>query len=169
MGEINIGYGTTMNEECWLHGNIEIGRYTQLGPRVCIYANNHNMNLMTPYNAKYLLSGKLKKHIIRKKVRIGNSVWIGYGAIILPGVSIGDGSIIGAGTVITKDVAEYSIVAGNPGKEIKKRFNEKIIDAIKHSKWWEKDIMELEDYSNLFNIDVKANPQKFINELHSKK
>ena len=75
---------------------------------------------------------------------IGNDVWIGYGATILNGAKIGDGAIIAAGSVVTKDVEPYSIVGGNPAKLIKKRFDQKTIDELLGLKWWDygPDILE---------------------------
>ncbi|MGF7012115.1 acetyltransferase-like isoleucine patch superfamily enzyme/pimeloyl-ACP methyl ester carboxylesterase [Lachnospiraceae bacterium PF1-22] len=68
---------------------------------------------------------------------IGNDVWIGYEAVILAGVHIGDGAIIGARAVVTKDVPPYTIVGGVPAKEIRKRFDESTIAKLKESKWWD--------------------------------
>ena len=71
---------------------------------------------------------------------IGNDVWIGYNSTIMPGVNVGDGSIIAANAVVSKDVAPYSIVAGNPAREIKKRFSEERIKELLELKWWEWEI-----------------------------
>ena len=68
---------------------------------------------------------------------IGNDVWIGYKAIILAGVKIGDGAIIGTRALVTKDVPAYSIVGGVPAKIIRKRFSEDIINELKILKWWD--------------------------------
>lgn len=68
---------------------------------------------------------------------IGNDVWIGYDATIMPGVTIGDGAIIATKSVVTKDVAPYTIVGGNPSKEIKKRFPEEIIKKLLEMQWWD--------------------------------
>jgi len=68
---------------------------------------------------------------------IGNDVWIGYGVTIMPGVLIGDGAIIATKSVVTRDVAPYSIVGGNPAEEIRKRFSEEKIDKLLHIKWWD--------------------------------
>ncbi|MBO0454181.1 CatB-related O-acetyltransferase [Enterococcus sp. MJM16] len=68
---------------------------------------------------------------------IGNDVWIGYEATILSGVTIGDGAIIGAKAVVTKDVPAYSVVGGVPAKEIKQRFDSKTIQKLLQLKWWE--------------------------------
>lgn len=71
---------------------------------------------------------------------IGNDVWIGYNSTIMPGVNVGDGAIIAANAVVSKDVAPYSIVAGNPAREIKKRFSEERIKELLELKWWEWEI-----------------------------
>jgi acetyltransferase-like isoleucine patch superfamily enzyme len=71
------------------------------------------------------------------KVSIGNDVWIGVRAIILSGVTVGDGTIIGAGNIVVHDVLPYSIVAGNPAKVIGSRFDPDLIDALLILKWWD--------------------------------
>lgn len=68
---------------------------------------------------------------------IGNDVWIGYGATIMPGVQIGDGAIIASKSVVTRDVAPYTIVGGNPAQEIKKRFSTEKIEQLLALKWWD--------------------------------
>lgn len=67
---------------------------------------------------------------------IGNDVWIGYDAVIMAGVTIGDGAIIGTRAVVTKDVAPYSIVGGVPAREIRKRFAPEVIERLRELKWW---------------------------------
>lgn len=71
---------------------------------------------------------------------IGNDVWIGYNATIMAGVTIGDGAIIATNATVVKDVAPYSIVGGNPAREIRKRFPEKVIEKLLDLKWWDRDI-----------------------------
>lgn len=68
---------------------------------------------------------------------IGNDFWIGYDALIMPGVTIGSGAIIGSKTVVTKDVKPYEIVVGNPGTAIKKRFDEETINKLLDISWWD--------------------------------
>ena len=67
---------------------------------------------------------------------IGNDVWIGYEAVILAGVTIGDGAVIGARAVVTKDIPPYTIVGGVPAKPIRKRFTQETIDLLLNIKWW---------------------------------
>jgi len=74
---------------------------------------------------------------------IGNDVWIGYEAVILAGVKIGDGAIIGARSVVTKDVEPYTIVAGTPAKPIRKRFDKEVIDTLEKLQWWNWSVQDI--------------------------
>lgn len=87
---------------------------------------------------------------------IGNDVWIGANAIILPGVHIADGAVIAAGAVVTKDVAPYSIVGGVPAKEIKKRFSDDIIEQFLKIRWWDWSVDQIEE-----NIEWFYQPELF--------
>ena len=69
-------------------------------------------------------------------ITIGNDVWIGYGAIVLPGVEIGDGAVIGAGAIVTKEVPRYAVVGGSPAKLIRYRFPQEIISKLLDIQWW---------------------------------
>ena len=75
---------------------------------------------------------------------IGNDVWIGQNAVILPGVHIGDGAIIGASSVVGSDVAPYTIVAGNPARMLRKRFDDELIDLMLGFTWWDKSVDEID-------------------------
>lgn len=88
---------------------------------------------------------------------IGNDVWIGYDALIMPGVNIGNGSIIATKSVVTSDVAPYSIVGGNPAREIKKRFPQNIIKKLNKIEWWNwsKEVIT-ENLELIVNNDIKA-------------
>lgn len=77
---------------------------------------------------------------------VGNDVWIGYNATIMPGVQIGDGAIIASNAVVTKDVLPYSIVGGNPTKLIRYRFDEETIAMLQTLKWWDWDIQKITEY-----------------------
>ncbi|MCA0402724.1 MAG: CatB-related O-acetyltransferase [Proteobacteria bacterium] len=82
----------------------------------------------------------------KKDTQIGNDVWIGYGATIMPGVNIGDGAIIATGAVVSKDVAPYEIVGGNPASVIRKRFDEETIDFLLKLQWWNWPIEQIKEY-----------------------
>ena len=95
-----------------------------------------------------------------KPITIGNDVWIGANAIILPGVKIGDGAIIAAGAVVTKDVDDYAIVGGVPAKLIRYRFSKEVIDKLLKVKWWEWPIEEIEK-----NIELFYQPEEFFKSI----
>lgn len=152
-GSIKIGYATTLGCNNMLGGQITIGKYCQLGFDVALHATDHPMNFMTTYINQNLFKGELKSLKQKHKIEIGNDVWIGHGVIVVGNVSIGNGAIIAAGSVVTKNVAPYSIVAGTPAKEIRKRFSETIIQEIEDLRWWDKSEKELEKIKPLFFQD----------------
>ena len=77
---------------------------------------------------------------------IGNDVWIGHKAVIMPGVTVGDGAIIGSYALVTKDVAPFSIVGGSPAKEVKRRFTEEEIEKLLTDKWWDWPIEKITEH-----------------------
>ncbi len=84
-----------------------------------------------------------KSYPSKGNTEIGNDVWVGYKATIMPGVKIGDGAIIGSGSVVTKDVEPYAIVGGNPAKLIRKRFSDDQIKKLLELRWWDWDIEKI--------------------------
>jgi len=152
-GKIEIGYATTLGYNNFLHGKVSLGKYCQLGADVALHATNHPSNYMTTYINKNLFNGDLKDLKTNKEIIIGHDVWIGHNALVLGNVTIGNGAIIAGGAVVTKNVAPYSVVAGVPAKEIKKRFSEKIISEIETLAWWDLPEAELEKVKSLFFKD----------------
>lgn len=152
-GKISLGYATTLGYNNFLHGDITIGKYCQFGADVAIHSTNHPTSYLTTYINQNLFNGKLKALKEVKKVVIENDVWIGHNAIIVGNVTIGNGAVIAAGSVVTKDVAPYAIVGGVPAKEIKKRFSDTIINELEELKWWDKSEKELEKMKPLFLKD----------------
>lgn len=126
--------------------NTMIGRYCSIGPGVHFLPQNHPITFKSthPYFYNPVYGCVENEYAPRKKLSVGNDVWIGQNALILPQVRrIGDGAIIGAGSVVTKNVPDFGIVAGNPARLIKYRFSPDGIDFLKKEKWWEKDLEEL--------------------------
>lgn len=110
---IHIGDGSGIGVNCSIHGPLTIGTDVMMGPEVVILTNSHKFNRVdVPMN---------KQGSYVEQVIIGNDVWIGMRTIILPGVRIGNGVIIGAGAIVTKDVPDYAIVGGVPAKIIRYR------------------------------------------------
>lgn len=111
---ISIGNNSGIGRYSMLQGEITIGNGVMIGPYCLIYTCNHNTKDLSVPMFKQGMD-------VMKPVVIEDDVWIGGRVIILPGVHIGTGAIIGAGAVVTKDVPEYAIVAGNPAKIIRYR------------------------------------------------
>ncbi len=133
----------------WHEGStLKIGAFCSISAYVQIYlGGEHRQDWVTTSPLNIMFERKdIDEHAQSKgDVIIGNDVWICGNAIILSGVHIGDGAIIGNGAVVSKDVAPYSIVAGNPAKHIKYRFSEQIISDLLAIQWWhwpEKSIRE---------------------------
>ncbi|WP_194852170.1 CatB-related O-acetyltransferase [Nonlabens antarcticus] len=123
--------------------NLVIGSYCSISEGVTIFlGGNHRPDWITTYPFgslhKYYPDDKnIEGHPSTKgDVTIGNDVWIGYGATILSGVSVGNGAILGAHSVLTKNIGDYEIWAGNPAKFIKKRFHDDQIKALTKIQWW---------------------------------
>ena len=112
-GGIIIGDGSGLGVNCLVHGPLEIGNKVMMGPDVVILTHTHNIDRTD------IPMGDQGSRV--SKVTIGNDVWIGMRTIIMPGVKIGNGAVIGAGAVVTKDVPDYAIVGGVPAKVIKYR------------------------------------------------
>ncbi|WP_062122317.1 CatB-related O-acetyltransferase [Geofilum rubicundum] len=149
-GKVNIGFRTTLGMRNWVHGNVSIGKYCQIGANVMINATNHPVRYMSTYINSSLFNGELYQLKQEKEIRIGNDVWIGHAAIILGGVVVGNGAVIAAGAVVTKDVPAFSIAAGIPAKVVGRRFSETVGDEIEALSWWDKSDEELEQLKPLF-------------------
>lgn len=114
---VSIGRNSFIGPDCWIRVPTEIGDYVMLAARVGIVGGDHRLDIVgTPA----ILSGRAEQ----RKVVIENDVWIGFGAIILHGVRIGEGAVVAAGAVVSRDVAPYSIVGGVPARQIGSRFAE---------------------------------------------
>lgn len=118
----------------------KIGNYCTIASSVFIGQGEHDYNQIALSGQLYDFDAYNK--YTKKDCKIGNDVWIGVGAIILRGVKIGDGVVIGANSVVTKDVPDFAIVAGSPARIIKYRFNEEKIIKIKESQWWNYELKE---------------------------
>lgn len=162
-------YGGCFQEAFNTGGSVSIGKYTSIGPNVKYFGANHPMNYvsMTPYLyskewvSKIISGGGDVQDIKRFHLDIGHDCWIGYGTIITCGCKkIGNGAVIGAGSVVTKDIMPYSIVVGNPAHVIKYRFDKEIIDLLEESRWYQLTPQELLKY-----YDYRDAPERFAKEI----
>lgn len=127
------------------HDKLVIGKFCSIarGAKFIFNSANHTLDSLAtyPFCLFYEEWGLDKKDVTRAwdnkgDIRIGNDVWIGYEAVILAGVTVGDGAIVAARAVVTKDVPPYTIVGGVPAKNIRKRFDENTIRSLLQIQWW---------------------------------
>lgn len=160
---------------------VQIGRYCSFGENVQIGRQSHPVDWLSTSPFLYLKSKDVLSYIDfqetvainavqslpiaptrLKKIEIGNDVWIGQNALVLPGVKIGNGAIIAAGSVVSKDVMPYSVVGGNPAKFIKFRVLLSLIPKLEQLQWW--------NYSpEVLNQFPVWSPRDFISKFKSAK
>ena len=150
----------------WGEGKtLKIGSFCSISANVTILlGGNHRGDWITtfPFNVIFEEFRYIEGHPSSNgDVIIGNDVWIGLNALILSGVTIGDGAIIAANSVVTKDVEPYVIVGGNPAKKIKNRFDDKTIEDLLRIRWWDWD---LEKIKNTIPLMLSTNIQLFLNK-----
>ena len=160
----------------WIGDRLIIGKFCQIASGVEFIMNgaNHQMNAVSTFPF-YTLEGwnmeppKPSDLPLKGDTVIGNDVWIGQNVVILPGVHIGDGAIVGANCVVGSDVEPYTITIGNPSRELRKRFDDELIDLLLQFKWWDKSIEEINQLiplltcSNLEKVKVEISER-----LHEK-
>ncbi len=177
-GKIVIGEhstGTPYVYNSFSNDIVTIGKYTSIGPDVIVIPSMGHVPLTQFYDKRvstFPLAG-LKKNGFKAEyflpfkggfVTIGNDVWVGARAIILPQVTIGDGAIIGAGSVVTHDVPPYAIVAGVPAKIIRYRYDSQKIQKLLAIAWWNWNEEKIKANMDYFYSDVNAFLNKFIAE-----
>ncbi|MPN15622.1 2,3,4,5-tetrahydropyridine-2,6-dicarboxylate N-acetyltransferase [bioreactor metagenome] len=131
-----------------------IGKFTSIGYNCQIGMFEHPINYVSTspnvYSNRNIFGFEETWNEVYKPPYIGNDVWIGSNAVILQGVKIGDGAIVAAGAVVTKDVEPFSIVGGVPAKFIKKRFNNEKIKQLVDLSWWNLSVEEIKRYKSIF-------------------
>jgi acetyltransferase-like isoleucine patch superfamily enzyme len=144
-----------------------IGRFCTIAPDVKIGLGVHPTHLVSIHPAFYSTKKQSpicfsdENHFEEfQNITIGSDVWIGANSMILDGVKIGNGVIVGAGAVVTKNIPDYAIVVGVPAKVIKYRFKQEEIDFLLEYKWWDKDMEFLQKNASYF-LDVDM----FLNEM----
>ncbi len=163
-----FGANSYMNDGGCLRSGVFVGRYCSIGRRVTLGAGSHSMlglstspaarkGTANPYTRDQIraLGGRTRKppHTV-----LNSDVWVGDGAVITPGVTVGVGAVIGANSVVTKDVPPYAVVGGVPARIIKYRFPEEIILRLLATEWWEHpaERMETLPTGNVFEFLAEA-------------
>lgn len=164
--KVSIGmhtYGSCFQNGFNTGGEVIIGRYCSFGPSVRYFGANHPIEkaIMSPYFYNKAFGELDVTDVERSTLIIGNDVWVGANVIITSGCKrIGNGAVIAAGAVVTKDVAPYMIVGGNPAHIIKSRFEKKTEILLEKSKWWNYEPEELFRFYHHMNV-----PEEFAEEL----
>ena len=134
----------------WNGDKLIIGKFCQIaaGEEFVMNGANHQMNAVSTFPFYTLEGWEMEPPAasdmpLKGDTIIGNDVWIGQNAVILPGVHIGNGAIIGANSVVGSDIPPYAVAVGNPAREIRKRFDDELIQLLQEYKWWDKRIEEI--------------------------
>lgn len=124
----------------------DVGKFCSIASNCRINALEHPIERATQHKVTYRpneyfrylgVDQGFRARRAAKRVTIGHDVWIGHGAVVMPGVTIGNGAVVGANAVVTRDVAPYTIVAGVPGKPLRRRFDQTIADRLQRLEWWD--------------------------------
>lgn len=136
----------------------DIGKFCSIGSNCTIGLASHSIDLLSTspiFTSKNNATGYSWVNIDSfgeyKEVLIGSDVWIGTRVIIMGGLKVGNGAVIGAGSIVTKDVPDYSIVAGVPAKFIRSRFSEQLVEKLLKRRWWDYQIDILKENIDLFS------------------
>jgi len=165
----SVGRMTYIGDKCFLI-NTRVGRFCSIASNVRVVFGEHptrdfvssspvfykpgNIFRLKWVNREKFLEFKYTDQMTSRMIDIGNDVWIGFGSMLLNGIKVGDGAVIAAGSVVTKDVPPYAIIGGNPAKVIRFRFDQLQIDKLLQIKWWDKDLTIIRHYSDYFdNVD----------------
>jgi acetyltransferase-like isoleucine patch superfamily enzyme len=164
-GRAVVGRGSYIGAEVAVYDrstNLQVGNYSSIGEDVRILlGGEHRPDWVSTY--PFRIMGQLPGRgedghpLSRGDVLIGHDVWVGRSALILSGVRIGDGAVVAAGAVVVRDVEPYSIVAGNPARELRKRFDDDVIEGLLRLRWW--DWPEAQVWANIEGLcspDVRA-------------
>lgn len=168
LGSCTIGDFSYIGTGCDIERTL-IGRFTSIAPEVICGMGSHPLNFISTYPGFYAKNnsgsvwfGSIHQTEEFLPVEIGSDVWIGTRVIIRGGIKIGNGVVVAAGAVVTKDIPDYAIVGGIPAKVLKYRFDNDLIKDLLDSKWWdlpENKLRELSKYAN--------NPRVFLNHINN--
>ncbi|SMH48469.1 CatB-related O-acetyltransferase [Maritimibacter sp. HL-12] len=152
--------------------HLHIGKFCQIAHGVrFLAAGNHPMDGFSTYPFS-MFDHDLMEHYPalvapRPDTLIGHDVWLGQGAMVLPGVSIGNGAVIGAGAVVARDVAPWSIVAGNPGQELRRRFDAPVQALLDRLAWWDLPLEEIRALVPVLASGDRAGLERAMRRLRS--
>lgn len=139
--DVSMGRHSFCGYDCTLL-NAEIGSFCSIADQVYVGGSQHPMHFVSTspvfLSHRDSVKTKFSRHEYRSMPRtvIGHDVWIGHGAKIRAGVTVGNGAVVGMGAIVTRDVAPYTIVGGNPARVIGRRFDEEVVTGLLETRWW---------------------------------
>ena len=144
--------------------SISIGNFCSIAKNVSIQEYNHNSKKISTYfiGQNIFNENWENEKISKGEIKILNDVWIGEKCTILGGVTIGNGAIIGDGSIVTKNIPDYAIAVGSPAKIIGYRFEESIIEKLQQIKWWNWDVDQIKNNKSLFQNELDI---EYLNSL----
>lgn len=134
-------------------GHIRIGRWNAIGEGLHFISQNHDPSFANMHFALYDACG-LHRAAVVKGVEVGNSCWIGTNAILLAGSTIGDGAVVGAGSVVVGELPPFSICVGVPARPIRQRFSPETVDLLLELKWWDWPMERIQRNQEFFAMDL---------------
>jgi virginiamycin A acetyltransferase len=159
-GTISIGRNTTINgpgtEFYAIQHPITVGNFCSIARGTGIQENNHNLKSITTYFIKFrIFNEPYGSDVVSKgPINIGHDVWIGTQCVILSGVTIGNGAVVAANSVVIEDVPPYAIVGGSPARVLSYRFSEDIISRLQQLEWWNWPTEKIIDHYDLFHQNL---------------
>lgn len=173
-----VGRGSYLGKNCRLTRS-DIGRYTSIADEVILVTGRHPMREYistspmfyskvfgggwTYVDGEYFSPYKFVDEKQRWSIKIGNDVWIGRGVKLFEGITIGDGAVVGAFSLVTKDLEPYGIYVGTPAKLVGYRYEQNLIDLLMENRWWSRDEEWIEKHADLFR-DVERFCEVIRNE-----
>ena len=166
----HISMTAAIEKDVWINRS-EIGQYAYIAPRVsidvatignysCISGGVAIGGMNHAYDKSYSISPLLNDYCVYdRKTVIGNDVWIGSRAIVLQGVTIGDGAVIGAGSIVTRDIPENSVAFGSPARVQKKRYSDEVWKKIKEARYWNLPPHEAKRIMQLIELDIRKDDE----------
>jgi len=153
-----IGRRTRINLPSYID-ECHIGAYCAIGGHLVVRGSNHETRFLNiqSWSQRHVIKSSLA--IAGKKERdvlIGNGVWIGDSVVVLPNVTIGDGAVIGAGSIVTRAIPPYAIAVGNPARVLKLRFPESVVAVLRDISWWNWSDATIQANAWLFETDLSA-------------
>lgn len=154
-GSVKIGYLTAVNGPLKIRGRVRIGRFCAFGQNIGLIEASHDPQLINHQLRLQRVLGLAGRGVSKGPIEIGHAVWIGDDAKVLGNVTVGHGAVIGAGSVVTKDVEPFSIVAGYPARHIRYRFAESVRSQLLELAWWDWDLERMKRNLELFSLHIE--------------